>query len=264
MPCTCGLRLRSPVQFQRYQRRCTAIDKFTTALGVANIAHMYECTDILEWAIVEVFSALERRDRQFTVDPSLMTKVYQFASRHLEPPPVLSTTAPRVTLLARVQEVWADLVSASADPVEWLVAARSLSCQDEFLQAVAYFYILKRGPQAGHRSDPRLTGEDGRRLVIGAFNLNITAASGTPTTTTSSSGAMFGRALAPAPVPAPAYGGWGSTSLFGAPQSSASEPVAVVWQGQYDRTIRTRRDELWGLFHDSPWRLDNVEEAVGA
>ena len=271
-----------PAQFKRYERLSAAIVKFTTALSVATIAHMYECAEILEWATIEVFTALERRNRGIVVDTTLMMKVYQFAARHPHDAPSSQSEGwfanSRPPLLLRTQEIWADLVCAATDPVDWLVAARSLSCQDQFLQAVAYFYILKRGPQAAHSTDSRLTGEDGRRLVIGAYNLNITAESTSTSTSTS---------LAPLAAPSPFASGHtasasrgrgrgahtGVTNVFATPVASLpSEPVATVvsertmegvWQGSYDPMIRTKRDQLWRLFNDAPWRMNNVGQRPG-
>ncbi|KAH7103535.1 hypothetical protein BKA62DRAFT_654619 [Auriculariales sp. MPI-PUGE-AT-0066] len=153
----------NPLQLEQYNARVSKPEKFRHWLGIAVIAHMYEASDISESCVTKIFAALERADRAFSVEPFMMCKLYRLTIRHAEP-----VSAGSLSLLDRTRRIWADLLYASKDPVQWLLAARAPEVEDTYLQALAYYYIYSKGPKS---EDARLTGEDGQRLLIGAFNL---------------------------------------------------------------------------------------------
>ncbi|KAH7101921.1 hypothetical protein BKA62DRAFT_770145 [Auriculariales sp. MPI-PUGE-AT-0066] len=144
------------LEFENYKAQCPKEERFRHALSIASIAHFYQATDIARWAIAELLALLPSSNIK---EHDILTGIHSFSTRALDIEP---------QLLRKVQEYWCQQVTTSTDPVLWLRAARS--AQDQYLQAYAYYYILKLKNLA-LRSDPRLSTIDKLRLQCGAVNL---------------------------------------------------------------------------------------------
>jgi len=71
-------------------------------------------------------------------------------------------------LANKSRDAWKRMISSSSDPVAALVAAKSV--HDEYLQAYAYFHILKK-TTGQIADDTRLNALDRFRLMAGSLNL---------------------------------------------------------------------------------------------
>ncbi|KAH7101882.1 hypothetical protein BKA62DRAFT_701700 [Auriculariales sp. MPI-PUGE-AT-0066] len=117
------------------------------------MAHFYEASTMCTWALQELVTLLPMSN---LTDVAVLKRLYVFA------------TDADQRLCQIFKEYWLQLVESSADPVEWLIAAKDI--RDEYLQAHAYFHILKK-TNAEIRAEPRLSTIDKLRLNIGTTNL---------------------------------------------------------------------------------------------
>ncbi|KAH7101906.1 hypothetical protein BKA62DRAFT_671588 [Auriculariales sp. MPI-PUGE-AT-0066] len=127
-------------------------------LNIASIAHFYQCSDIVKWAIVELreYSQSTTSD---SIPLSLLPRLYSFARRASD----ISSE-----LLDQVRTHWCHLTRSATDPVDWLVRANEV--QDEYLQAYAYFHILRLRYDT-ICAETRLSRLDKQRVTLGSLNL---------------------------------------------------------------------------------------------
>jgi len=144
----------SPLSFKEYTAKCPTVERFRRALGIASIAHFYEAADVTRWAISEVLAYLEQGST-----PEFLPRLYQLGELCREINPDLANSS---------REAWKRMISTSSDSIAALMAAKSV--HDEYLQAYAYFHILKK-TTGQIADDTRLTTLDRLRLITGALNL---------------------------------------------------------------------------------------------
>ncbi|KAH7101907.1 hypothetical protein BKA62DRAFT_829742 [Auriculariales sp. MPI-PUGE-AT-0066] len=127
-------------------------------LNIASIAHFYQCADAVKWTIGE----LRQYFQSITLDSipiTLMPRLYCFARRATDISP---------ELVDEVRTQWCHLTREATDPVGWLVRANEV--QDEYLQAYAYFHILRLRNDT-ICAETRLSTLDKQRLTLGSSNL---------------------------------------------------------------------------------------------
>jgi len=144
----------SPISFQDYISNCPKAERFRRALGMTSIAHFYESTEIARWAIKELLEHLN-----IGLTPEMLPKLYRLGElcRDINP-----------NLAQETGEAWKRMISSSSDPIAAFEATQRI--QDQYMQAYAYYHILKK--TAGEiADDPRLTTLDRLRLMNGSLNL---------------------------------------------------------------------------------------------
>ncbi|KAH7101899.1 hypothetical protein BKA62DRAFT_701758 [Auriculariales sp. MPI-PUGE-AT-0066] len=143
------------LEFADFITKATVTERFTRALGIASMAHFYQCSKILEWAITQLIDFLPSCG---VTNAETLQRLYAFASRCMDQAP---------ELLPKVSNYCKQQIQSSTDPTSWLDIAKHL--QDKDLQAVAYFHILKL-KHADIGPDKRLSTLDKIRLTNGALN----------------------------------------------------------------------------------------------
>ncbi|KAH7101902.1 hypothetical protein BKA62DRAFT_159300 [Auriculariales sp. MPI-PUGE-AT-0066] len=143
-------------EFAEFMDRSTTLERFDRILGIASIGHFYKCLDISVWAAAQIMLLLPNCG---VTSCTTLRRLYDFAARCSDIAPDLST---------RAQNYCCQEIQKSEDPILWLVIAKHL--EDQYLQAYAYFHILKL-KNAVIRPDMRLSTLDKIRLHTGALNL---------------------------------------------------------------------------------------------
>ncbi|KAH7101884.1 hypothetical protein BKA62DRAFT_159082 [Auriculariales sp. MPI-PUGE-AT-0066] len=140
-------------EFADYLQNCPIEQRVHRSLSIARLAHFYEASTILAWALKELTSLLPSSNVR---DSSTLKCIYVFARDASK------------DLLDKLNEHWCQQVRSSADPVDWLIAARDVD--DKYLQAYAYFHILNKTNAQLHE-EKRLSTLDKLRLSMGTINL---------------------------------------------------------------------------------------------
>ena len=235
---------------------CPPIDKFRRALAIATIAHKYEATAILGWATKRLFPALEKNDREFTVDAEMLKKLHVFASCAANDERPADQKSP----LERVRNVWCDVLHETTDPVPILLAARAV--EDTYLQGVAYYYILERKAS----DDSRLSALDGTRLLIGFHRIALDYPVVDPVAAFSCTSCCYERALC---IPCGTdFEPSGRTSCPSCGKTSfrcyhptcllpwpwiPAESSGDSWQFRCDARGSGKLNEMWRVFTVAPW-----------
>lgn len=144
----------SPISFQAYLNNCPSAERFRRALGITSIAHFYEATELIRWAIKELLDYLEEGST-----PEFLARLYRLGALCHDIDPALAEK----TFIA-----WKRMISTSDDPIAALGNAKGV--QDEYLQAYAYYHILQK-TTGQIADDTRLTTLDRLRLMAGSLNL---------------------------------------------------------------------------------------------
>ncbi|KAH7094184.1 hypothetical protein BKA62DRAFT_720989 [Auriculariales sp. MPI-PUGE-AT-0066] len=144
------------LEFSKWDGESTGEARFSRVLGIATIAHVYQAGDIVTWAVAQILGLLPALPVR---DIVVVKRLYEFSLRADGVDPQLPKQS---------RDYWCSRVIETSDPVEWLLAAKELD--DQYLQAYAYFHILKcTGVKVA--SDTRLTVLDRVRLLLGVTNL---------------------------------------------------------------------------------------------
>ncbi|KAH7101924.1 hypothetical protein BKA62DRAFT_701817 [Auriculariales sp. MPI-PUGE-AT-0066] len=143
-------------EFADWMTLSTRPERFARVISIASMAHFYQCWEITSWAGDQLSELLPCCG---VVDFNTLKRLYKFAS-------FSSEHAPK--LIEQVRTYWCQKIEASNDPVSWLAGAKDL--QDQYLQAIAYFHILRLG-NAKIKSNTGLSPLDRIRLQTGAMNL---------------------------------------------------------------------------------------------
>lgn len=211
----------SPQAFSRWRDSPDTHEKCTRLAGIATVAHMYEAHDVAVWAIELALKMLEVNNRSFVPEPAMLGDLYSVALK-VWMAASASPDQPNVVLYwQRVEAVWMDVLSfVHIDAVPYLLEAQKVNSSP--LQAVGYFYTLRRGAGA-ISEDARLTAMDRRRLLTGMFSF-----------------VTRGQPLA--------ENSWTTPS-----------PPAVVngqWQPRRDTRLGDI-NKLWDTFATAPWNIES-------
>ncbi|KAH7101908.1 hypothetical protein BKA62DRAFT_701784 [Auriculariales sp. MPI-PUGE-AT-0066] len=144
------------LEYENYKTKCPDDEQFRRALGIASMAHFYQAMDIARWAIGQLLLLLPSSN---ITAADTLKRIHSFSLRARDLEPQLSQ---------KVREYWCNQVRSSQDPVVWLRASQDAA--DEYLQAYAYYHILKL-KNVTIRTDARLSALDKLRLHVGVFNL---------------------------------------------------------------------------------------------
>ena len=128
---------------------------------------MYEAHEVAVWAVELALKILEVDDRLFVPEPEMLGDLYSVALNIWMAASASPDQPNTVLYWQRVEAVWMDVLSfVHIDAVPYLLEAQKINSTP--LQAVCYFYTLRRGAGA-ISEDTRLTIEDRRRLLTGLY-----------------------------------------------------------------------------------------------